>query len=152
MKNQRGMEFIAPKTLKKWADGTNYEMDHTYKFYIALSYLQLNKFEKAEKIFQKDIANQAQNNWAHQLDLFYYGISLFEQQKWKEAIAQFDKSLKIYPKFSDAQHYKSHALARLGKIEEARELYKKAIANGEAGNTINEDNAVYEKYPYQVRW
>ena len=66
--------------------GNMYEMDHTYNFYIGLSYLQLNEFEKAEQIFKEDIATQVENNWVHHLDLFYYGISKFEQEKWKEAI------------------------------------------------------------------
>jgi tetratricopeptide (TPR) repeat protein len=132
--------------------GNTYEMDHTYKFYIALSHLQLNEFEKAEKIFAEDIQAQAKTGWSHQLDLFYYGISLFEQQKWEEAIEQFDKSLELYPKFADAQFYKAQALARLGKIEKARAVSQKAKENGKAGNTVNEDNAIYERYPYQVRW
>ena len=33
--------------------GNNYEMDHTYNFYIALSYLQLNEFNKAEIILKQ---------------------------------------------------------------------------------------------------
>lgn len=137
--------------LKKYGNG--YEMDHTYKFYIALSYLQLDEFKKAEKIFKEDIAHQVEVwNEAHYLDLFYYGISKFEQQKWKEAIIQFDRALKLYPDFSDVQYYKSIALGRIGNYKKAKELYKIAIANGNAGNTINEDNAVYERYPYQKRW
>ncbi len=31
-------------------------------------------------------------------------------------------------------------------------LMESAQANGKAGNTINEDNVIYERYPYQVRW
>ncbi len=33
--------------------GNNYVMDHSYDFHIALSYLQLNEFEKAAEIFKK---------------------------------------------------------------------------------------------------
>lgn len=132
--------------------GNRYVMDHTYKFHIALSYLQLNEFEKAEKIFAEDIENQAENNWAHHLDLFYYGISKYEQQKWEGAITEFDKALEIYPKFSDVQYYKSIALSRLGKFEKAKNLYEKARENAKAGYTINEDNAIYETYPYQITW
>lgn len=144
----------AIKDFKKCIEeyGNSYEMDHTYKFYIALSYLQLNEFKKAEEIFRQDIADQAKENWAHQLDLFYYGISKYEQQKWKEAIVEFDKSLELYPKFADAKYYKSLCLARLEKIEESKEVYQEAIMEGKEGNTINEDNAIYERYPYQIRW
>ncbi len=34
--------------------GNSFVMDHSYNFYIALSYLQLNEFAKAEAIFEKD--------------------------------------------------------------------------------------------------
>ena len=31
-------------------------------------------------------------------------------------------------------------------------IQKKAKENAKNGFTINEDNVIYEKYPYQVRW
>ena len=84
--------------------------------------------------------------------MFYYGISLYEQSEYEDAVEIFDKSLSKYPKFSDALYYKAIALSRLGAYEKAKEIYALAKKEGEAGNTINEDNAVYEIYPYQVRW
>ena len=71
--------------------------DHTYQFHIALCYLQLNEYKKAEAIFKTDIiAQEKQWGEAHFLDIFYYGISLYEQGMWEEAILQFDKSLEQY--------------------------------------------------------
>jgi len=137
-------------------EGNSVVMDHTYNFHIALSYLQLNKFEKAEKIFEKDIAQQVEK-WGedgyHHLDLFYYAISLFEQQKWEEAIVQFNKSLEKYPKFCEPMFYKAIAMSNIDTYtkEEIEQLIDEALINKEAGNTINEDNAVYEMYPYQMR-
>lgn len=135
--------------------GNSYEMDHTYNFYIALSYLQLNEFKKAEGILERELKNTIDSNGvdnAHHLDLFYYGISKFEQRKWEEAIVVFDRALEIYPQFSDVKFYKSRCLARLDKKEEALRFYNEARADFKAGYTINEDNAVYEKYPYQVTY
>ncbi len=135
--------------------GYGYVMDHTYDFYIGLSYLQLNEFKKAEDIFQKDYEHQLNDkgeDWLHHLDLFYYGISRFEQKNYKGAIEMFDKALKIYPNFSDVQCYKAECLRKLGKIKEGNELTKKCQENAEKGNTINEDNVKYELYPYQIRW
>jgi len=133
--------------------GNSYEMDHTYAFYIGLSYLQLNEYKKAESVFEKDIETQiTQRNEAHFLDLFYYGISKYEQQKWEEAIFEFDKSLEQYSQFSEAQYYKAICLARLGKKEESVKSFEKAKKDAETGYTINEDNAIYETYPYKVRW
>ena len=115
--------------------------------------MQLNEFEKAEAIFKKDIEAQViQFKEAHFLDLFYYGISKFEQGKWKEAIVEFDRSLKQYPEFSDVEFYKAICLLRLNKIEEAKQLFEQAKADSKKGFTINEDNAIYEIYPYKVRF
>jgi len=135
--------------------GNGYVMDHSYKFHIGLSYLQLNLFEKAETVFSEDLNEQAEQ-WGedgqHHLDLFYYGISKYEQDKIEDALTIFEKALKIYPKFSDAQYYKAMCLFRMQRGEEGQELMRTARENGLAGNTINEDNVIYERYPYQVRW
>lgn len=133
--------------------GNSYEMDHTYAFYIGLSYLQLKEFKTAESVFQKDINEQAERlGDAHFLDLFYYGICKFEQQKWDEAIVAFDKSLKQYPEFSDVQYYKAICLDKLGRSSDAALLLSVARSNAQKGYTINEDNAIYETYPYKVSW
>lgn len=135
--------------------GNSYEMDHTYQFYIALSYLQLNEFEKAETIFTADIKDQASEfeDGAHYLDLFYFGITKYELGKYEEAITQFDLALKSYPNFAEVLFYKGMCLARLEKTdEEVLSIVKEAAKEGKAGNTINEDNVIYEQYPYQMRW
>ena len=133
--------------------GNQYVQDHTYAFYIGICYLQLNEFKKAETVFENDIEDQSKRfGDGHYLDLFYFGISKYEQQKWDEAIVEFDKSLKQYPEFSDVQFYKAICLARLGKKEESSLLFAKAKKDAAAGYTINEDNAIYETYPYKVKW
>lgn len=135
--------------------GYGYVMDHTYDFYIGLSYLQLNQFKKAEKIFNEDYSRQINENgkdWLHHLDLFYYGISKYELRKYEEAIEIFDLALEIYPQFSDVQVYKAVCLRKLGKTEEAKIYDELAEKNGRQGFTIDEDNAIYERYPYQTRW
>ena len=135
--------------------GNAYVMDHTYKFHIGLSYLQLNEFEKAEAIFAEDLQEQVEQ-WGedgeHHLDLFYYGVSKYELGKCEEALKIFNKALKIYPTFAEVQYHKAICLYKLGKQEEAKKLMATAQENGKAGNTINEDNVIYERYPYQVRW
>ena len=137
--------------IKKY--GNNYEMDHTYKFYLALSYLQLNEFQKAEEIFKEDIQEQEKRiGEAHFLDVFYYGISKFEQNKWEEAIVAFDQSLARYQQFSEAKYYKAICLLNLGKITESKTAMEEAKKDQKNGYTINEDNSIYEPYPYKVRW
>lgn len=141
-------DFEKCKKLK----GNSYVMDHTYDFHIALSYLQLNNFQKAEQIFKSDTDNQKNNfGEAHHLDLFYYGISVYEQKRWKEAIEIFDRSLKQYSQFSDVKYYKAICLARLGFKEDSNKLFEESKRDLENGYTINEDQIFYEMYPYQIR-
>ena len=134
--------------------GNGYVMDHTYDFYIAISYLQLNEFEKAEKILQNyvDEIYRDRDKLEHPTAYFYLGIAKFELKKFDEAIAVFDKALKVYPNFSDAKFYKAICLIRNEKIEEAKTLLKESEADYKIGYKLNEDNTIYETYPYQKKW
>lgn len=139
--------------IKKYGNG--YRMDHTYTFYIGLCYLQLNEYEKAEKLFKEyneDIFKNRQG-LEHPTALFYYGIVKYELKKWEEAIVIFDKALNIYPNFSDVKYYKSVCMARLGaNQEDVKALFTEAKEDAKLGYTINEDNTIYETYPYQKKW
>jgi tetratricopeptide (TPR) repeat protein len=134
--------------------GNGYRMDHTYNFYIGLCYLQLNEYAKAEKLFKEynDDLFKNRQGLEHPTALFYYGISKYELNQYEKAIIIFDKALKIFPTLSDAKYYKAICLAKLGKKEEANKLIEEAKKEPKDGYFINEDNAIYETYPYQVRW
>lgn len=134
--------------------GNQYVMDHTYDFYIAISYLQLNEFEKAEKILQNyvDEIYKNRDKLEHPTAYFYLGISKFELKKFDEAITVFDKALKVYPNFSDVKFYKAICLLQKEKIEEAKALLKESEADYKIGYKLNEDNTIYETYPYQKKW
>ncbi len=133
---------------------TPFKVDIVYNFQTKKR-LQLNQFDKAERTFEGDLAFQIKTHgegFVHHLDLFYLGVSKYENYKYEEGIEYFDKSLKLYPKFADAQYYKAMCIGRLGNKEKALELIEIATKNGKDGYTINEDNAYYERYPYQLRW
>lgn len=139
----------------KYRFGYGFVMDHSFDFYIGLSYLQLNEFEKADEIFQKDYKYQLKENgkdWIHHLDLFYYGITKYELKEYQKAVEFFDLALEIYPNFSEVQLYKAVTLRKLGKNNEAKKYDVLAEMNGRKGNTINEANSIYELYPYQWTW
>ncbi len=133
--------------------GNNYVMDHTYNFYIAISYLQLNEYKKAEDLLE-EYNNEftKRTGTAHYTALFYNGIAKYELQKWEEAIIEFDKALKIYATFSDAKYYKGICLARLDNKEAFLKLLKESEDDYKKGYKLNEDNTIYETYPYQKKW
>jgi len=134
--------------------GEGYVMDHTYYFYIGISYLQLNEFEKAKSFLEKSvhqIETESGRDWVHYLDLMYLGITKMELTAYEEAILDFDEALLQYENFSDVKYYKAICLYSLGKNEEGKKLVEEAKKDLINGNTINEDNVIYERYPYQIR-
>lgn len=136
--------------LTRWGD--SYEMDHTYTFYIGLSYLQLNEFDKAEQYFLRAVDKQKEVfQDIHHVDLFYLGIVCFEQKRYQEAIAYFDKAIAEYKEFSDAYYYKGITQYKMKDIEATRQSLVEFDKYQKMGYSINEANAIYEPYPYQVR-
>lgn len=129
-------------------------MDHPYNFFIGLCHLQLNHFDSSEYYFKGCIDEALKSkgeNWVHPTHLFYLGIVYYEKEQYEKAITCFDKTLALYNKFSDAQYYKALCLSQLHKPAEALTVMEDAGINYNAGYTFNEDNAVYEYYPYQLR-
>jgi len=130
-------------------------MDHSYDFYMALCYLQLNDFHKALSVLKADIDKTEKENgkdWVHYLDLFYLGIIYYELGEYDKAIITFDSSLSKYSRFSDAKYFKGKCIILKGDYDKGIELMKEGKKDFEKGYTINEDNSLYELYPYQVNW
>lgn len=128
-------------------------MDHSYDFYMGVSYLQLNQFDSAQKYLLLDYKNVAATkgeDWISYLTPFYLGITFYEQKKFDSAIIYFNKSLKIYPQFCDGKCYKAICLNNKNQFSEAIDLLTAATQNIKQGYTINDANTKYEKYPYQV--
>lgn len=135
--------------------GYDYQNDHSYAFYIALCYLQLNNFEQAKITLEKDLNRTIQKHgesWLHYLDLFYMGIIYYELRDYDQAHHYLDQSLAEYSKFSDAQYYKGMCFLAQNEKNKARTIMLEAQTNAKQGYTINEDDAFYELYPYQVNW
>lgn len=132
-------------------NGNSFVMDHSYQFYKGLCYLQLNKFDSAEYLIDKEIKEEIKTRKeAHHLHWLYLGIVQFEKENYVEAIKSFDSGLKLYPQFSDIQFYKAVCLHELKQYKQAVELLQSAKENLQNGYGINEDNAIYEAYPYQI--
>jgi len=142
-------DFWAAKTII----GDGDVMDHTYDFYIGLSYLQLDQFDSAEYYLVKTTRWQREKigpHYVHPLDLFYLAIVYYEKENYPLAQQTLDSALALYPNFSDAKYYKAMCYYRSGNAVEAKNQLKAAAADFRQGYTMNEDNAIYEAYPYQV--
>lgn len=132
--------------------GNSYVMDHSYKFYSALCLIQLKQYDRAEALLIEDIEHVRKTRgetWVHHLDMLYLGITQLQLKKFKQSILTFDKALKLYPQFSEVHYYKAKAQKSLGDPGHINTM-NTAKSFFEQGHTINEDNAIYEKYPYQL--
>ncbi|UXE68932.1 MAG: tetratricopeptide repeat protein [Chryseotalea sp. WA131a] len=142
---------ITDFNLAQKQNGNSYVMDHSYQFYKGLCYLQLNQFDSAEYLIENEIKEEIKTRKeAHHLHWFYLGIVQSEKGNYKVANQSLDSCLHIYPQFPDAQYYKAQCLMRERKFKEAFDLLLSAKENLQNGYTLNEDNAIYEVYPYQI--
>lgn len=116
-------------------------MDHSYEFYIGLSYLQLNEFEKAEQLFKEESKEQAARGQPHHLGLFYFGIANYKGSGKKPSINLTEVWCCIHNfRMYSIPYYKAVSMARLGYREEAEALFKESETNREIEYTINECN------------
>jgi tetratricopeptide (TPR) repeat protein len=133
--------------------GNSTVMDHDYEFYIGLCYLQLAQYDSSLYHFGISIRNDSVTfgpAGLHHLHSFYMGIVQYERQQYLEAIHWFDRALHSNPDFADAEYYKASALYKLGDTTASKVLFQEAEEHFIEGKTINEDNAIYERYPYQL--
>ena len=82
---------------------------------------------------------------------FYLGVTMYLQERYDAAVEQFDRAISIYPNFADAEYYKAWSLDKLGQPAIALNLMTQTARDLEDGFTINDDNAAYERYPYQIK-
>lgn len=129
-------------------------MDHPYNFYIGLCHLQLNNLDSSEYHLKNLVDEELKahgEKWVHYNHLYYLGIVYTEKNDYTAALACFERALKQYDKFCDAKYYKAICQYKLNSKREAAATMEEAYVNFKDGYGMNEDNVIYERYPYQVR-
>lgn len=126
-----------------------YEMDHSYYFYIGISYLKLNSLDSAEKYLNVCLSKPKERT--HYLDWYYSGILKFKQDNHIKALEYFEVCLNESSRLNDANFYKANVLLSLNRKEEAYSCLIKSKEDNKAGYSLNEDNMIYVDYPFQVR-
>jgi tetratricopeptide (TPR) repeat protein len=130
-----------------------YEMDHSYFFWQAVSYLELKNYSEAEKNFKQDIfieTNGDTTKNTHFNSLFYFGVLYFEMKRYNLAKKYLLKCLLQYKQHPIANYY----LAMVYKAEKNYALEKKYLQIAkqafEQDYGLNEYNDHYTNYPYQI--
>jgi len=133
----------------------NYEMDHTYLFYMGLCNLELCNYSLAEENFRQSILIETGGNLNNQSHVhcntfLYTGILYYEMNNNDKAIEALLKCLSIYKDHPDANYY----LAMLYKKENNDSLKNKYLLIAKQsklkGYNIGEDNFYYAYYPHQI--
>lgn len=131
-----------------------YEMDHSYFFWQALSYLELKNYAEGEKYFKLDIkieTNGDTTKIAHFNSLFYFGVFYYEMKRYDLAKTYLLKCLSQYSQHPIANFY----LAMVYKSEKNYASEKKYLLAAkqafEQGYAINEDNRYYANFPHEIR-
>ena len=88
---------------------------------------KVKSFEKAEKIFYDLL--QLYNNEPE--ILFNLGFCYEEQEKYQLALDYYQKYLELFPGSMPGEIRSAYVLSKLGKIEEARELYDKHLSGND---------------------
>lgn len=127
-------------------------MDHSYPFWIGISYLKLNQLDSADYYLGLSVNNalMKDKDAVHYVDWFYWGLIKSKQKSHKVALIYFDKAIALNSNFPDVEYYKATILLQTHQKEGARALLLQAKANIANGYRMNEDNEVYTNYPYQV--
>jgi len=127
-------------------------MDHSYPFWIGISYLKLNKLDSADYYVGLSVNNALLKGKeaVHYVDWFYWGLTKFKQKKYKEALSYFENAMAQNSHFPDVEYYKAMVLLQLNQKEDAKALLIQAKANIANGYRMNEDNESYANYPYQI--
>lgn len=133
--------------VKKQANAS--EMDHSYHFYIAISYLKLGLLDSTAKYINISLAKPKEK--LHYLDWYYAGILKLYQNELETSLIYFDNALSEYSHLSDANYYKGLVLKRLNKKEASLKCLLQAKEDNRLEYSLNEDNMVYVDYPFQVR-
>ncbi|WP_347217216.1 tetratricopeptide repeat protein [Chryseobacterium sp.] len=147
-KNYTGALKEFEELSKKYESGV--VMDHPYSFWMALCYLQMNKFDLSRQYMEKAVAFGRKHDFVNPYEMFYLGVIEYETGNYSAALEHFDTSLKYYKDFADAKYYKAMSLLKMNKKGEAKIWFLESKENFEKGNSFNEGNSLYEPFPYQV--
>jgi tetratricopeptide (TPR) repeat protein len=129
-----------------------FTMDHTFSFFIALSYMESGNYQEAEKYFLKDIAQQKRGegrNDIHFNSLLYFGILYYLMNEFDQAERRLNECLQLYEMHPMANYYMAMTMKITGN-QRQNTYFEKARQAMEDGYALNEPNMNHAKFPRQV--
>ncbi|MDO9510117.1 MAG: hypothetical protein Q7J34_00025 [Bacteroidales bacterium] len=121
-----------------------FEEDDEFYYYVAKTHQVMGQNEKALIAYNEAIHWAKKNGEDYPIVFDYYagrGKCLLRKDLYKEALADFEYSIKLNNKHSSVYIYQGYALMKLNRKDEACESWKKAIQLG--GASVKKK---YDKY------
>ncbi len=127
-------------------------MDHSYPFWIGISYLKLCELDSADNYLGLSVkmALSRGKEAVHYADWYYWGLCKYKQKNYMEALSYFENAAVFYSEYPDNAYYKAMTLLQINRKEEAKAILVQAKANIKNGYRMNEDNESYANYPFQI--
>lgn len=129
------------------------EMDHTYPFFEGLCYLKMGDYARAEQALQRDRALQKSSIAEadiHFNSLFYAGVLYWKMGRYALAGQYLRRCLHQYAQHPDANYYLGLTYRAQRREAAGRTRLQFALQCLAKGYQLNEDNTIYENYPYQI--
>jgi len=82
-------------------------------------YIEEGNYESADRVFAKAKALSNKDYYQREILLYNLGLSLFKQEAYLKAIANFKEALEVYSGFSEAYYYLGRSLEATGQKEQA---------------------------------
>ena len=126
--------------------------DHSFPFYLALSYMEMGVYDKAESYFLKDIATQKRGegqNDIHFNTLAYFGILYYLMNDFDKAEIYLKDCLQLYDLHPIANFYMAKTFQATGNKQQDH-YFEKAKQSLQEGYRLNEPNSQFVSYPRQI--
>lgn len=127
---------IADFNLGDEANGQiDYSQGQSHDYMRGICYYGLQEYEASLDYLNRyinEVIEEEGESWVDVYAMLYKGLSLMQLNRLDEAVAEFDRALKYYPKLSDCYYHKARIyIARgqynlaLDELDQAEEFFKK---------------------------
>lgn len=128
-------------------------MDHSYRFFAGICYMELGKYREAEESLLKDIALQKEgdaNRTPHFNSLLYTGLLYYRMGEMAKARSFFLETVTAYEQHPEANYYLGMIAKKENNTPLAQNYFAIARRSMKTGYRMNEDNIYYANYPGQI--
>jgi len=114
----------------------DYSQGQSHEYMRGICYYGLKDYDQAISVLTSYIASTTASNGAEWVDVYahlYKGLSLMQIDRYNEALTEFDKAERIYPKLSDLYFHRARIALSQKRLDDAKLLVRTARQYFEEG-------------------